>query len=74
VAVRETDLDSRGSRRLSATEQWVWTLIAGVTYIVAGIYQKFFLNWFVGPLWLVGFVVFGPLLWDRVRGRRRSAR
>ncbi len=50
----------------------MWTLIAAVTYITAGIYQKFFLNWFMGPLWLITVVVLGPAVWDRVRGRRRS--
>jgi hypothetical protein len=74
VVVREIDLDRRGSRRLRSTEQWVWTLIAGVTFIIAGIYQKFLLNWIVGPIWLVAWVVVGPVLWDRIRRGRRSSR
>ena len=28
-----------------------------------------FLNWFVGPLWLVVWIVVGPAVWDRIRGR-----
>ena len=65
------DLDFRGSRRLAGKEEWFWYLFAAVTYIVCGIWQKFLLNWFVGPLWLVAVVVIGPALWDRIRGRGR---
>jgi hypothetical protein len=59
------------SRRLTGREEWFWYLFAAVTYIACGIWQKFLLNWFVGPAWLVAFVVFGPLVWDRIRGARR---
>ena len=65
----ESSSDHRGSRRLTGTEEWFWYLAAAVTYIAFGIWQKFFLNWFVGPLWLVAFVVIGPAVWDRLRGR-----
>ena len=65
----ETSRDHRGSRRLTGKEEWFWYLAAAITYIAFGIWQKFFLNWFVGPLWLVAFVVIGPAVWDRLRGR-----
>ena len=64
-----SELDFRGARRLTGREEWFWYLAAAVTYIVCGIWQKFLLNWFVGPLWLVAFVVIGPAVWDRVRQR-----
>ncbi len=69
------ELDHRGSRRLGPVEQWVWYLLAGATYIGLGIWHKWLLNWFVGPAWLVAFVVIGPWLWDQVRfavGRLRG--
>jgi hypothetical protein len=64
-----TNLDHRNSRRLTGKEEWFWYLAAAVTYIACGIWQKFLLNWFIGPLWLVAFVVIGPAVWDRIRGR-----
>ncbi len=50
-------------------EEWFWYLAAAVTYIVCGIWQKFLLNWIIGPLWLVTVVVIGPVVWARIRGR-----
>lgn len=60
------DLDFRGARRLVGAEEWFWYLLAAVTYIVLGIWHKWLLNWFVGPAWLVAFIVIGPWLTDRV--------
>jgi hypothetical protein len=65
-------LDFGGSRRLGAKEEWFWYIAAGVSYVLASIWHKFLLNWFIGPLWLVAFVVFGPALWDRLRWRFRG--
>ena len=48
----------------------MWYGIAFVTYVGASIFEKGLLNWIVGPLWLVGVVVYGPRAVDRVRGRR----
>ena len=48
--------------------------MAGVSYIVVGVYQKWVLNWFVGPAWLVVVVVLGPWLVDKVRTRSRRRR
>lgn len=58
--------DFRGSRRLVGREEWFWYLAAAVSYIVLGIWHKWLLNWFVGPVWLVAFVVIGPWVTDRV--------
>ncbi len=67
-------LDFRGSRRLVGFEEWFWYVLAGVTYIVLGIWHKWLLNWFVGPAWLVVFIVVGPWLTDRIglTGRRQG--
>ncbi len=69
----DDDLDFRGSRRLVGAEEWFWYLAAAVSYIVLGIWHKWLLNWFVGPAWLVAFIVIGPWLTDRIglTGRRR---
>ena len=73
----DDEIDFRGSRRLVGAEEWIWYLIAGVTYIVLGIWHKWLLNWFVGPAWLVAFIVVGPWLTDRLTDRlgvrRRSS-
>jgi hypothetical protein len=58
------------SRRLVGAEEWALYVFAAVTYIVAGIWQKWLLNWVVGPLWLVTVVCLGPPLVDWVRRRR----
>lgn len=62
-----SDLDYRGARRLTGAEEWVWYLVAGISYIVLGIWHKWLLNWFVGPVWLVAIIVVGPWLTDRLR-------
>lgn len=59
-------------RRLDRRETVFWYGLAGVTYVVASIFQKGLLNWFAGPMWLVAVVWLGPLLTDRVRHRRRT--
>ena len=51
----------------------MWYLIAAVSYILLGIWHKWLLNWFVGPVWLVAIVVIGPWLTDRVGLTRRGA-
>lgn len=71
----ESLVDFRGSRRLVGAEEWFWYLAAGTSYVVLGIWHKWLLNWFVGPAWLVGIIVIGPWLTDRlgVTGRRRAS-
>jgi hypothetical protein len=70
----EDQTDFRGSRRLVGVEEWIWYLVAAITYILLGIWHKWLLNWFVGPVWLVAFVVVGPWITDRIgitnRGRQ----
>jgi hypothetical protein len=80
----DVELDFRVSRRLKGSEEWFWYLFAAVTYIVAGIWHKWLLNWLIGPIWLITIVVVGPWLLDRARtmlqrrgagvGRRTSSR
>lgn len=67
--VEESMFDHRGSRRLSGRETAFWYALAAVSYIGIGIHQKWLLTWFLGPAWLVAFVVSGPMLADRVRRR-----
>lgn len=45
---------------------------AGVTYVVLGVFNKWLLNWVIGPIWLVAWVWLAPELVERFR--RRSAR
>ncbi|MFK7917094.1 MAG: hypothetical protein AB8G14_03360 [Ilumatobacter sp.] len=59
------ELDFRGSRRLVGKEEWFWYLVAALSYILLGIWHKWLLNWFVGPVWLVAVIVVGPWLTDR---------
>jgi len=63
---RASTTDFRGSRRLVGKEEWFWYLAAAISYITLGIWHKWLLNWFVGPVWLVAIVVIGPWLTDRV--------
>ncbi|MDX2378375.1 MAG: hypothetical protein QNM02_01290 [Acidimicrobiia bacterium] len=66
------DLDYRGVRRLTGVEEWIWYLVAGISYITLGIWHKWLLNWFVGPVWLIAIVVIGPWFTDRLRLTGRS--
>ncbi len=45
-------------------------VLAFVTYVAASIWQKFLLNWVVGPLWLIAWVEIGT----RIRRRRAATR
>ncbi len=66
--------DFRGSRRLVGAEEWFWYLAAAVSYILLGIWHKWLLNWFVGPVWLVAFIVAGPWVTDRIGITSRTGR
>ncbi|BAN03036.1 hypothetical protein YM304_27220 [Ilumatobacter coccineus YM16-304] len=70
----EPTTDFRGSRRLVGAEEWFWYLAAAITYILLGIWHKWLLNWFVGPAWLVAFIVIGPWLTDRIGLTSRHVR
>ena len=63
-------LDHRGERRLSVGESAVWYSVAAVSYIAIATWEKVLLTWFIGPMWLVATLTFGPRLYDRLRGRR----
>ena len=65
----QTGLDHRGERRLSGKESTVWYAIAAVSYIGIGTWEKVLLTWFIGPMWVVGTLTFGPSIYDRIRGR-----
>jgi len=52
--------------------KWVDFLLyatAAISYISLSIYNKWLLDWIVGPLWLVAWVWGLPALWRLVRGR-----
>ena len=70
----DADAERRWGRRLSNRETALWYGIAFVTYVGVSIFEKGLLNWIVGPLWLVGVVVYGPRATDRVRDRLRGRR
>jgi hypothetical protein len=42
---------------------------AAVTYVSLAIYNKWLLNWVLGPLWLIAWVWGLPALWNLVRRR-----
>ena len=62
----EVGLATSRWRRLSGVETAVWYGLAGVTYVLASIWQKGLLNWIIGPLWLVAVVWLGPIVADRL--------
>ena len=64
----DSHLDHRGERRLSGKESAVWYAIAAISYIALGTWQKVLLTWFIGPMWLVATLTFGPRIYDRFRG------
>lgn len=45
---------------LTGTREWCWYLVAGASYIAVGIWQKWLLNWLLGPIWLVAVICLGP--------------
>ena len=57
-------------RQLGRGEKVLWYGLAGATYCGVAIFEKGILNWIVGPIWLVLFISAGPVLADRLRGRR----
>ena len=59
--------EARGSRRLTGWAEWCWYGAAALSYIAFGIFHKFLLNWFVGPIWLIAVVGVGPWSVDWLR-------
>lgn len=55
------------------TEALVY-LLAGVSYVALGVFHKWLLNWIIGPLWLVAFVVVVPAAIEWVRRRVTNER
>jgi hypothetical protein len=56
----------------TAVPKWVDVLLyvaAGVTYIGFSIYNKWLLDWIVGPMWLVAWVWGLPALYNLIRRR-----
>jgi hypothetical protein len=64
-------LDQLGQRRLSASESWWWYSVGFVSYAALGVWHKWLLNWFVGPVWLIAVVWLGPALVGARRARTR---
>lgn len=64
----------RDDRPLRGREELVVYLLAGVTYVLAGLAWKGLLNWIVGPAWIVAWVWLAPLVVDRSRARRARGR
>jgi hypothetical protein len=71
---QEPGLDHRGERRLSPKESALWYTVAAVTYIAIGTWQKVLLTWFIGPMWVVATLTFGPRIYDRFRGRSNETK
>ena len=44
-------------------------VVAGITYVILGMFNKWLLNWVIGPIWLVLWVWLVPPLIDRLRRR-----
>ena len=51
--------------RLTGAAEWFWYVTAAIGYVAFGIWHKWLLNWFIGPLWLVTVVCLGPATVDR---------
>ena len=51
--------------RLTGLAEWFWYAAAAVGYIALGVWHKWLLNLFIGPLWLVAVVCAGPAIVDR---------
>jgi hypothetical protein len=62
--------DAPARARREPSRDWILYLLAAITYIAAGIYEKFFLNWVMGPIWLVAWVSLVPAIGRRLRTRR----
>ncbi len=60
------------TRSTTVVPKWVDVLLyaaAAVTYVGLAIYNKWLLDWIVGPLWLVAWVWGVPALYNLVRRR-----
>ncbi len=55
--------------RLTGAAEWCWYVVAAVSYILAGIWNKWLLNWLLGPIWLVAVICLGPPIASGIRVR-----
>jgi hypothetical protein len=62
--------DRLDDRVVSSRQLAFWYVAAFVSYVVVSMFEKGLLNWIIGPIWLVVFVSFGPVLVDRFRRAR----
>jgi hypothetical protein len=51
---------------VSPRAEWVWYVVAAVSYIAAGSTHKALLTWLIGPAWVVITLWFGPIAVDAV--------
>jgi len=68
----EPSPNTRSARAARVPPKWVDLLLyvtAGATYIGFSIYNKWLLDWIVGPAWLVAWVWGLPALYNLVRRR-----
>lgn len=42
-------------------------VLAGLSYCGFALFHKFLLNWIIGPVWLVAWIVIVPAVIERVR-------
>lgn len=47
-------------------------VLAGMSYVVLGLFHKFLLNWIIGPVWLVAWIWAVPALVERIRRGRAT--
>jgi hypothetical protein len=66
MSERPPEQTSDGSTKLV---DFILYALAAVTYIVASIYNKWLLDWVIGPLWLVAWVWGVPALWRLLHGQ-----
>jgi len=68
----EPSPNRRPARTAWVPSKWVDVVLyvtAGVTYIGFSIYNKWLLDWIVGPAWLIAWVWGVPALYNLVRRR-----
>ena len=55
------------------TRRWEVGLyvVAGITYVIVGMFNKWMLNWVLGPIWLIVWVWIVPGIADRIVQRVR---
>ena len=67
--MRTTEELATIDRRLTGATEWFWYIVAAVSYIAFGIWNRWLLNWLLGPIWLVAVICLGPPLATGIRVR-----